>query len=152
LRQTWVPYFDSVNAIIFLAPVSCFDERLLEDPSVNRLEDSFLLWGAVCKSKLLQGTTLILFLNKCDILKRKLKSGIRVKDFLPSYGNRSNDAHTLVTYLKEKFKDLFKQSSNQQRHSYFYATSVTDTKATAMTLRAVRDSIVREHLKTADLV
>jgi hypothetical protein len=53
-----------MNAIIFLAPISCFDEKLAEDRRVNRLEDSFLLWKAVCGNKLLAKTQLILFLNK----------------------------------------------------------------------------------------
>ncbi|KAF8224509.1 G-alpha-domain-containing protein [Tricholoma matsutake] len=152
MRHAWLPYFENVNAIIFLAPVSCFDERLLEDASVNRLEDSFLLWRAVCTSKLLQKTTLILFLNKCDLLRRKLKSGTRVQHFLPSYGDRPNNASTFVTYLKLKFKDVLRQSNFVERNSYFYATCVTDTKATATTLTTVRDSILREHLKQADLV
>lgn len=39
---------------------------------------------------------MILFLNKCDILKRKLRSGMRVAEFLPSYGRRENDAGTVV--------------------------------------------------------
>ena len=76
--------------------VSCFDERLSEDSRVNRLEDSFLLWRTVCSSKLLAKTTMILFLNKCDLLKRKLKSGVQVKKYLPSYGDRPNDATTVV--------------------------------------------------------
>ncbi|KAG6884401.1 hypothetical protein C0993_011489 [Termitomyces sp. T159_Od127] len=103
VRKAWLPYFEGVNAIIFLAPgetpptaISCFDERLAEDPKVNRLEDSFLLWRAVCSSKILVKTTLILFLNKCDILKRKLKNGTQVKDFLPSYGNRPNEAQSVT--------------------------------------------------------
>jgi hypothetical protein len=62
----------SVDAIIFLAPISAFDQVLTEDRSINRLEDSVLLWKAVCSSKLLAGVDLILFLNKCDILERKL--------------------------------------------------------------------------------
>lgn len=33
----WVPFFDNMDAIIFLAPISAFDEVLAEDPSVNRL-------------------------------------------------------------------------------------------------------------------
>jgi len=33
----WVPFFDDMNAIIFLAPISCFDQALAEDASVNRL-------------------------------------------------------------------------------------------------------------------
>lgn len=125
----------------FPPAVSCFDERLLEDASVNRLEDSFLLWRAVCTSKLLQKTTLILFLNKCDLLRRKLKSGTRVQHFLPSYGDRPNNASTFVTCttcsfgccdadndeidLKLKFKDVLRQSNFVERNSYFYATCVT---------------------------
>lgn len=37
----WVPFFDDMNAIIFLAPVSCFDQVLMEDQSVNRLVSQF---------------------------------------------------------------------------------------------------------------
>lgn len=95
-RQAWLPYFDQVNAIIFLAPISCFDERLQEDPRVNRLEDSFILWKAVCSSKLLSKTTLIIFLNKVDILANKIANGIMVKRYLPSYGDRPNDTQSVV--------------------------------------------------------
>lgn len=81
-----------MDAIIFLAPISCFDEVLMEDRNVNRLEDSYLLWRTVCSSKLLAKTQIILFLNKCDLLLGKLKRGIMVKDHIRSYGNASNDA------------------------------------------------------------
>ncbi|KAG5650297.1 hypothetical protein H0H81_012716 [Sphagnurus paluster] len=149
-RNAWLPYFEAVNAIIF--PISCFDERLREDPSVNRLEDSFLLWRTICASPILAKSTIILFLNKCDLLKRKLRSGAMVKKYLPSFGERANELGVVVKYLKEKFKDILKQQSPEPRVSYFYATSVTDTKSTATTLRTVRDSILREHLKSADFV
>ncbi|KAG6917482.1 hypothetical protein DXG01_002345 [Tephrocybe rancida] len=151
-RNAWLPYFEGVNAIIFLAPISCFDERLLEDPNVNRLEDSLLLWRAICSSKILAKSTMILFLNKCDLLKKKLRNGAQVNKFLPSYGNRPNDTPNVVKYLKDKFKDILRQQSPEPRVSYFYPTSVTDTKATATTLKTVRDSILREHLKNADFV
>uniref|UniRef100_A0A8H8CD70 G-alpha-domain-containing protein n=1 Tax=Psilocybe cubensis TaxID=181762 RepID=A0A8H8CD70_PSICU len=150
VRHAWLPYFDNVQAIIFLAPVSCFDERLTEDARVNRLEDSFLLWRTVCSSKLLASTTMILFLNKCDLLKRKLKAGVQVRKYLPSYGERANDVNTVVKYLREKFKEQLKEHSPPQRASYFYATSVVDTKATATTIKAVKDSILRDYLKNAD--
>ena len=50
---TWIPYFDSVDAIIFLAPISAFNQVLTESPRVNRLEDSVLLWKSICSNKLL---------------------------------------------------------------------------------------------------
>jgi guanine nucleotide-binding protein subunit alpha len=42
-----------VQAIIFLAPISVFDERLDGDTGPNRLEDSMKFWASICKSKLL---------------------------------------------------------------------------------------------------
>jgi len=64
----WVPFFDDgfqkkkkvtithanpLDAIISLAPISAFDQVLSEDQTINRLEDSVLLWKAVYSSKLL---------------------------------------------------------------------------------------------------
>ena len=83
-RAAWAWYFDDADAIIFLSPISCFDEKLAEDRRVNRLEDSYLLWRSVCSSRLLVKTQIILFLNKCDILRAKLKRGVKVKDYVPS--------------------------------------------------------------------
>jgi guanine nucleotide-binding protein alpha-1 subunit len=80
-----------MDSIIFLAPISCFDETLREDRKVNRLEDSYLLWRTVCSSQLLAKIQIILFLNKCDLLQTKLKRGILVKNHIRSYGNGSND-------------------------------------------------------------
>lgn len=90
------PFFDGVNAIIFLAPISCFDERLSEDSRVNRLEDSFILWTAICSSKLLAKVTLVVFLNKVDLLEEKIRNGVSIVKYLPSYGDRANDATTLT--------------------------------------------------------
>jgi G-protein alpha subunit len=42
---TWIPFFDDVDAIIFLAPISAFDQVLTEDKTVNRLvRSSALYW------------------------------------------------------------------------------------------------------------
>ncbi|KAJ7605110.1 guanine nucleotide binding protein, alpha subunit [Mycena polygramma] len=152
MRHAWLPYFDAINAIIFLAPISCFDERLAEDASVNRLEDTLLLWRAIVSSSLLKRTTLVVFLNKCDLLKRKLQSGIQVNKYMISFGNRENEVGVVVKYLKDKFRDIIRADASEPRTTYLYATSVTDTKATAATLNIVRDGIIREHLKHAEFV
>ncbi|KAJ3526907.1 hypothetical protein NM688_g8198 [Phlebia brevispora] len=90
-RRAWVPYFSDVQAIVFLAPISVFDERLAEDRKINRLQDSFALWDAITKSPLLQQCILILFMNKCDLLQQKLDRGVLVKTHLPSFADRPND-------------------------------------------------------------
>ena len=80
-----------MNAIIFLAPISAFDQPLAENPSVNRLEDSMLLWRSVVSNRLLSNVNIILFLNKCDLLKAKLEAGVKLKTHMTSYKERPND-------------------------------------------------------------
>ncbi|PPR07829.1 hypothetical protein CVT24_003106 [Panaeolus cyanescens] len=152
MRSAWLPYFDNVNVIIFLSPVSVFDQRLEEDPKVNRLQDSIILWTSICSSKLLAKTQLILFLNKCDLLRRKLKRGVKVNQYLPSFGDRPNEVITVVKYFREKFKDIQRQNSPEHRSTYIYPTTVTDTSATGTTLETVRDGVLRENLAASQLI
>ncbi|KAH0834093.1 guanine nucleotide binding protein, alpha subunit [Lanmaoa asiatica] len=151
-RAVWASYFDDVDAIIFLSPISCFDERLREDSRVNRLEDSYQLWRSVCSSPILAKTHIILFLNKCDLLHNKIKRGARVKDFIPSFGDRKNDTSTVMKYFQSHFKEISKSVSPEPRPFFVHFTSVIDTKATAVTLRVVEESILRSHLRNADLL
>ncbi|PFH53457.1 hypothetical protein AMATHDRAFT_137279 [Amanita thiersii Skay4041] len=152
LRAAWLPYFDNVNVIIFLTPVSVFDETLWEDPTVNRLQDSIGLWTSICSSKLLAKAQLIHFLNKCDLLHRKLKRGVQLQNYLASYGERPNDVSSAIKYLRDKFRDIQKKRSPAPRTPYIYPTTVTDTEATAITLESVRDGVLRENLTTSQLI
>lgn len=147
----WLQYLEA-HAIIFVAPISCFDERLPRDPTVNRLEDSVRLWSTLCGSRLLESTTLILFLNKCDLLAHKLKRGVQVNKFIPTYGERPNETTAVVQYLRAKFKAIHRKESRLPRASYYYTTTLTDATDTAKRLHEVRDNIVTKHLKNATLV
>ncbi|RPD63398.1 G-protein alpha subunit [Lentinus tigrinus ALCF2SS1-7] len=151
-RIAWYPYFDDCDAIIFLAPISCFDERLAEDRRINRLEDSFMLWKAVASSKLLAKTSIVLFLNKCDLLEQKLLNGVRIRDYVHSYGDRPNDIEHATKYFAQHFRDILRKNSPEPRPFRVHTTSVVDTKATAATLSVVEEGILRDHLQRADLL
>ncbi|KAI0065277.1 G-alpha-domain-containing protein [Artomyces pyxidatus] len=152
LRAAWVPYFDDMNAIIFLAPISCFDQTLEEDEHVNRLEDSVLLWKNIVSNKLLAKTNMVLFLNKCDILKEKLAAGVKFSRFITSYGNRANNFDSTSTYLKRKFQATFVEHSPEPRPFFCHLTSVTDTKAMSHILINVSEFILRENLSKSALI
>ncbi|KAF8906740.1 guanine nucleotide binding protein, alpha subunit [Gymnopilus junonius] len=151
-RTTWAPFFDDVDAIIFLAPISGFDQVLSEDRTVNRLEDSVLLWKAVCSSKLLANVDLVLFLNKCDILEKKLNAGVKLAKYVRSYGDRSNDLDSVSKYLRGKFSAIHREYSPNPRKFYAFCTSVTDTATTAGIIASVRDMVIRQHLKQSKLL
>ncbi|KAI5990407.1 guanine nucleotide binding protein, alpha subunit [Pisolithus albus] len=152
-RALWAAFFDDVDTIIFLAPISCFDEKLREDQDVNRLEDSLQLWRIVCSSPVLAKAQIILFLNKCDILHKKMKRGISVRDYVPSFADRKNDTMTVMKYFQQHFKDIFKSCSPEPRP--FFVTlrrSSCDETSNSLTHCAVRESVLRQHLQNANLI
>ncbi|KAI0674434.1 G-alpha-domain-containing protein [Trametes maxima] len=151
LRAAWAPFFDDMNAILFLAPLSGFDQVLAEDESVNRLEDSVLLWKSICSNPLLGKTNLILFLNKIDIFKAKLRAGIQFGQYIISYGNRPNDYDNTSAYMRRKFGQIHREYSPQARTFYCHFTSVTDTKSTSEVLVNIQESIIHANLKSISL-
>jgi len=150
-RPHWVPFFDDVQAIIFLAPLA-FNLTLEEDPKINRLADSISIWKLICGNTLLANASLILFLNKMDILQATLAAGVRVKDYVPSYGECPNDLANVTKYFKTKFRAYQKKLSPKARLFYCHETSVTDNRATYQIITGVQDSILRQHLKSANVV
>lgn len=56
-----------------------------------------LLWKSIVSNPLLAKTSLVLFLNKTDILRAKLDAGIQFGSFIISYGNRPNDYESTST-------------------------------------------------------
>ncbi|KAF8548872.1 guanine nucleotide binding protein, alpha subunit [Imleria badia] len=138
-RHAWAPYFEDVNAIIFLAPISAFDQVLLEDPKVNRLEDSFLLWRSIVSNKLLMDT--------------KLKAGVRLKDHIVQYGDRPNDYDNVSRYFQNKFSAIHQEYSvKKSRELKIHFTSVTDTRRTATIIQRVREIIITANLRSIQLM
>ncbi|KAJ7690395.1 G-protein alpha subunit [Mycena rosella] len=150
-RAVWIPFFDMVEAIVFLTPLS-FYEVLEEDSRVNRLEDSVVLWKEICANPLLQHCQIILFFNKMDILKAKLKAGLIVKEYVPSFGDRPNTYAGATTYFKEKFRAYHKRTSPTPRSFFYYETTAVDTRSTAKIIGAVHEEIFRKHLETSILI
>ncbi|KAF8838229.1 G-alpha-domain-containing protein [Paxillus ammoniavirescens] len=151
MRPQWVPFFDDVQAIIFLAPL-VFNQVLDEDRGANRLEDSIGLWKEVCSSPLLARANIILFLNKMDILESTLKAGIRVSTYVPSYGSQPNELEHVVKYFREKFRAYHKRLSPRQRTFFCHETSAIDTQATQAVLIGVREGILRHHLEKLNVL
>lgn len=152
LRAAWAPFFDNMDAIIFLAPISGFDETLAEDPTVNRLEDSILLWKSIVSNPLLQNAQTVLFLNKFDLFKAKLDAGIQFGQHVVSYGNRPNISENASNYLRKKFASLHKQCSPLPRVLYCHLTSAIDSQSTQSILGNVRDMVLRQYLRESSLV
>eukprot|EP01084_Bolivina_argentea_P295233 508222_1 len=72
-RKKWIPLFHGMTAVIFVASLSCYDEILDEDDAVNSMTDQLELFDEICNHEELKNTNMILFLNKSDLFKNKIK-------------------------------------------------------------------------------
>ncbi|KAG8863132.1 hypothetical protein FRB96_009314 [Tulasnella sp. 330] len=151
-RHAWVPYFDNVDAIIFLAPLSPFDTALAEDRKLNCLEDSLLLWKEICTNKLLLNVPLVLFLNKSDLLRKKLEDGIQVRKYVVSYGDRPNTYDEVEQYFKAKFDAIFRQQSSSRRPVFTHITSCVNRQTTSAIIGHIQDILLRANLETSALM
>lgn len=152
-RQAWVPFFDDAVAIIFLAPISAFDQYLEEDPKVNRIDDSLQLFTSICANRIFKDVHLVLFLNKTDILREKLLNGVKIRKYITSYGNRANTYDTAVAYFRQHFIHSHKKHSTEStRHLYLHCTSMMDTSAIQSIIAAVGESILQKHISRMGLI
>ncbi|KAJ6535107.1 G-protein alpha subunit [Mycena capillaripes] len=146
-----VPYFDDVQAILFLAPLA-FWQSLDEDSKVNRVQDSLELWREIVGNPLLRKTAFILLFNKKDMLQAHIKAGVMVKKYVPSFGDRPNDVASVTKYFRDKFSAYHRKFSPEPRPFLFYETEAIDTKSTAIILGEVQEQIIRNHLKELDVM
>ncbi|KAG8889910.1 hypothetical protein FRB98_001956 [Tulasnella sp. 332] len=144
-RLIWASFFDDVDAVLFLAPVSAFDQVLSEDRTMNRLQDSLTLWTELCKNKILAEVPLVLFLNKSDLLKKKIESGVQLKKYIPSYGDRPNTFSAIAKYFLSKFDNAKKHQPNPTRDIYSYLTHLTDRQGMIAIITNVRGMILVCH-------
>ncbi|KAH9949085.1 G-protein alpha subunit [Amylocystis lapponica] len=150
-RQAWVPYFEDATAIIFLAPISAFNQYLEEDPRTNRIDDSLQLFTTICSNKLLQKATLVLMLNKTDLLKKKIQAGVKVRKYISSFGDRPNTYEEVSEYFRAHFIQAHKRKDVSHRQLFLHFTSMIDVRTTQNIIVNVNEAILRKHMTTIGL-
>uniref|UniRef100_A0A8I3X9E6 G protein subunit alpha transducin 2 n=1 Tax=Callithrix jacchus TaxID=9483 RepID=A0A8I3X9E6_CALJA len=71
-RRKWIHCFESVTSIIFLVALSEYDQVLAECHNENRMEESKALFKTIITYPWFLNSSVILFLNKKDLLEEKI--------------------------------------------------------------------------------
>uniref|UniRef100_A0A914UXX6 Guanine nucleotide-binding protein G(s) subunit alpha n=1 Tax=Plectus sambesii TaxID=2011161 RepID=A0A914UXX6_9BILA len=87
-RRKWIQCFNDVTAIIFVCASSSFNMVLWEDATQNRLKESLSLFKNIWNNRWLKTISVILFLNKQDLLAEKIKTGRhKLETYFPDFAN-----------------------------------------------------------------
>ena len=83
-RRKWIHCFENVTSIIFLVALSEYDQ-------INRMEDSKALFKTIITYPWFQHSSVILILNKKDLLEEKIMHS-HLEDYYPEYDGPLRDA------------------------------------------------------------
>jgi len=121
-RRKWLHCFENVTALIFVASLADYDQTLLENAEVNRMEESLKLFKEICGSKWFKSSYIILLLNKKDLFEEKIKS-VDPRNFcFPNYSGGLNEEEA-AKYFTDQF---LLQNTNTDRMVYHKKTCALD--------------------------
>jgi GTPase SAR1 family protein len=151
-RKKWIHCFEGVTAVIFVAAMSEYDQVLYEDENVNRMTEALTLFDEICNSRWFKRTSMLLFLNKCDLFADKiLKKPITL--VFPDYtGPQEYEAS--ARYIENQFlsRNRVTDSHATSKKIYTHVTCATNTTNVRAVFTAVKDIIIRGSLAAAGLV
>ncbi|CAH8473190.1 unnamed protein product [Schistosoma rodhaini] len=147
-RRKWIHSFESVTSIIFLSALNEYDQVLVENENENRMEESLLLFKTIINYECFQSLSIILFLNKKDILEEKIQYSHLV-DYFPKFTGPENDAIAARNFILRMYLE---SSANSERPIYSHFTCATDTENIRVVFVAVKDTILQSNLKEFNLV
>jgi guanine nucleotide-binding protein subunit alpha len=152
-RRKWIETFDNVTTLIFCVAISEYDQMLREEPRQNRLLESFQLWESVINSKWFQRTSVVLFLNKKDIFRQKLRMN-PLQRYFPEYRGPPDGIQEEFAYehAAEFLKHKFLSMNYGRVQIYPYLTCATDTKNIDMVFAAVRETVLANNLRSAGIL
>ncbi|KAI9208599.1 guanine nucleotide binding protein, alpha subunit [Polychytrium aggregatum] len=146
-RKKWIHCFENVTAIVFLVAISEYDQVLVEDETVNRMQEALTLFDSICNSRWFVKTSIILFLNKIDLFKEKLPRSPMGKYF-PDYTG-GDDYDSACEYILNRFVSL---NQSDQKQIYTHFTCATDTTQIKFVMAAVNDIIIQTNLRDCGLM
>lgn len=143
-RRRWFECFDSVTSILFLVSSSEFDQVLMEDRQTNRLMESLNIFETIVNNRVFSNVSIILFLNKTDLLEEKVKT-VAIKDYFPEYTGEPHSLEDVQKFLVDCFRN--KRRDQQQKPLYHHFTTAINTENIRLVFRDVKDTILHDNLK-----
>jgi len=140
-RRKWLHCFEEITAILFFVGISEYDQVLVEDSNMNRMHEAVNLFSEICNSRWFGKVDIILFLNKDDLFRDKIKR-VDMKPCFPEYKGGCNYENG-IKFLKKTFENL----NLNNKELYTHVTVATNTENIQRVLEDVTHMIIENILR-----
>ncbi|XP_067904170.1 guanine nucleotide-binding protein G(s) subunit alpha isoform X3 [Heterodontus francisci] len=164
-RRKWIQCFNDVTAIIFVVASSSYNMVIREDNQTNRLQEALNLFKSIWNNRWLRTISVILFLNKQDLLAEKVLAGkSKIEDYFPEFARYTTpddaspepDEDPRVTrakyFIRDEFLRISTASGDGRHYCYPHFTCAVDTENIRRVFNDCRDIIQRMHLRQYELL
>uniref|UniRef100_H2TKG9 Guanine nucleotide-binding protein G(s) subunit alpha n=1 Tax=Takifugu rubripes TaxID=31033 RepID=H2TKG9_TAKRU len=164
-RRKWIQCFNDVTAIIFVVASSSYNMVIREDNQTNRLQEALNLFKNIWNNRWLRTISVILFLNKQDLLAEKVLAGkSKIEDYFPEFARYTTPDDAIpepgedprVTrakyFIRDEFLRISTASGDGRHYCYPHFTCAVDTENIRRVFSDCRDIIQRMHLRQYELL
>ncbi|WVQ99881.1 hypothetical protein IAU59_007024 [Kwoniella sp. CBS 9459] len=149
-RRKWASCFENVTAILFLVSLSDYNSCLIEDRESNGMQEALLLFDSICNSQWFVKTSIILFLNKADILMEKIKDPQQqIKRHFSDFEGKPGSFNDAVDYFKTRFRSL---NRTPTKEIYCHVTTAVDVQNVKIVMAACQDTILKNALRDMAII
>ena len=172
-RKKWIHHFADVAAVLFVCALNHYHAVLFEDEKKNALHEAIELFTEICNSKWFRKSEMILFLNKDDLFREKLKLQIPLStcfseqvewkgkqwegpDYKPIVGDDAADKQhydecyeAAIKFIQDAFISVNKF---QNRVIFCHVTCATDQDTVQKVFWDVQNIVIRSNLRRGGLM
>uniref|UniRef100_A0A6J0T8X6 Guanine nucleotide-binding protein subunit alpha n=1 Tax=Pogona vitticeps TaxID=103695 RepID=A0A6J0T8X6_9SAUR len=146
-RRKWIHCFENVTSLIFLVALSEYDQVLTESDNENRLVESKALFKTIITYPWFLNSSIILFLNKKDLLEEKIMYS-HLTTYFPEFTGPKQDVKAAQEFILKLYQD---QNPDKKKAIYSHFTCATDTENIRFVFAAVRDTVLQSNLQEFNL-
>ncbi|KAK1172871.1 guanine nucleotide-binding protein G(olf) subunit alpha-like isoform X1 [Acipenser oxyrinchus oxyrinchus] len=164
-RRRWIQCFNDVTAIIFVVACSSYNTVIREDNNTNRLREALNLFISIWNNRFLRTISVILFLNKQDMLAEKVLAGkSKIEDYFPEYTRYTVPADATPDpgedpkvarakfFIRDEFLRISTASGDGRHYCYPHFTCAVDTENILRVFNNCQTIIQRIHLLQNELL
>eukprot|EP01083_Nonionella_stella_P302646 1044379_1 len=151
-RRKWMPFIsEDIHAVLYIVGIADYDLKLFEDNHTNRLIEAIELFKTIMiKGKFFANKSVLLFFNKYDLFKVKIKEvpiTVAFDDF-PTDEMNPNHEDDVVRFVAGKFLQVFEdQNVNLAGPLHILRTTALDTDNINKVFRDITLDLVKQNLR-----
>jgi len=140
-RRKWIHCFSSVTSVLFCASLIGYCQRLREC-NVSRMDEALSLFGEVSSSEYFHRSSIILFLNKVDLFREKIKTHPMKEHFMNYTGGE--DFEKATSFVHARFLEVVTNGTTVYPH----LTCAINTENIEFVINDVRAQVMRHIIQT----